>query len=108
MSIRTPFTEGFISPSPNELKALKVDRTLSNSNSLGQAGKEAVVVAVITEDPAAGPADFTSAGMSVITRRFNPSSAPFGYIVKIEERAPINAVTPSQIQKLIKIRYLKF
>ncbi len=95
MSIRTPFTQEYISLSVEELKASRVSRSLRSKNSLNQAGAEAVVVGVITEDPAAGTPDIKTAGLPIVIRRFNPTSAPFGYVVKIEEKAPVLAQIPT-------------
>ena len=95
MSTRTPFTQEYISLSVEELKASRVSKSLRSKNSLNQAGAEAVVVGVITEDPAAGTPDIKTAGLPIVIRRFNPTSAPFGYVVKIEEKAPVLAQIPT-------------
>tara|TARA_R100000008_G_scaffold86682_1_gene80868 strand:- start:98 stop:1219 length:1122 start_codon:yes stop_codon:yes gene_type:complete len=91
---QTPKTQKFITHNPNDLNAARVTTSLENKAG-GQASALCVVLGIITNDPNAGSPDTTISGLPVITRDYSPSSAPYGYIVKVEEEVPILSETPS-------------
>lgn len=94
MSVKTPYTQNYITVSSNDKLANAVQQSLKPKKSLGSYAK-GVVLAIVTDDPASGGADLRVGGLPIVTRTFQPSSAPFGYVVKIEEKVPLFSVTPT-------------
>ena len=87
-------THRYTTTNPDDLLATRASSNFEQKGNLGQASRRGVVIGIVVNSTDKALADSYVMGLPVATKAVNTSSSPAGYIVKVEEDAPLLAVTP--------------